>query len=85
MQRGDLVTRIHQNYPHRLRGTPDGRIFYKVTRSETIDLFRVKTFYIGRWRRKGRSQGRSFNINKRYLRLATDEERAQLAMALFME
>lgn len=91
MEAGDIVTEKEKGCcPDHLEGTPDGKAFYKVSREIKPGHLHIHLFYIGWWRLEDvRKQGRMFNdqivVEEKNLRLATEEEKAQLALAMFME
>lgn len=93
MQHGDIVTVKQQDYPSCLEGTPDGRIFYKISGKDTRGNILIKTLYVGGWHRGKEKRMRGhisesptcMMVEEEQFRLATSEERVQLALAMFME
>lgn len=91
MKAGDIVTWSKQDFPREMKGTVDGRAFYKVVgyRGKRIQ---IQGFYFGKWKRRPGwvGGGRVYNwspiyVGRRNVRLATSEERVQLALVMFME
>lgn len=90
MQRGEIVTWGEEDGPSELEGTPDGKVFYKVQGEGIRDGLRLELFYAGKWqretvRKRGRMLYHNLTVDKRKIRPATEEEKAQLALARFME
>lgn len=91
MKAGDIVVWGDRDRNPKLNGTPDGKLFYKVLGDDADEkCIRLALFHVGRRRLEEEKElsvylGQEMSAQRSAVRLATQEEKEQLAVARFME